>query len=564
MSTTPQLTYAVSTSPNPLQASPQKGAPSLAELTIVVSNTSHHAINCSSISFALLAGTGARDFFHEASGIATNVSTPNWNIVKSDNVFTATPVNPTHGKIGSEALTITLSNIQVNAQPGTTEMTITEITGDNSTGTLRIALAKFPPTFEVGDLDADPLSVGPGGSTVLSWSGVSDATYAIQYGDVIIKHPANDPNQPLPATGSYRIEGIQADTVFNLIVTASAPLLDDPLKVVMSREVTVVGARINNFTAFPLTLGKGDACHIAWKTNADQCFLDPNNQQVAAPNGSTSMSFDVTTEITLTAFKGTDSTQETRSLTVVSPTIKSFKATPNGTVNAGDQVKLEWSTQYASSVRLDPGGITVAANDSRVVAPANTTEYTLTCSGLGDDVRATVNVEVNSVEIAEFAIAPTTIDPGQEASLRWRVLRSSARAIDQGIGSVEATGSASVNPDRDTAYTLTCEGPNGPVSQAVNLIVNSVKLEAHADYQGLAFSPNPNSYYYSLVWSTQNASRVQLYNPLSNTTIDVELNGSRIVYTNQDGKTSYVLTAWGPGHSPVSVTVDCLGVIQHD
>jgi hypothetical protein len=564
MSTTPQLTYAVSTTPNPLQASPQKGPPSLAELTIVVSNTGHGAIDCSSISFAFLAGTGARDFFLDASGIETNVSTANWTIVQSGNVFTATPVTPAHGKITREALTFTLSNIQVNAQPGTTQMPITEITGDRSTGTLSIALAKFPPSFEVGDLDADPLSVGPGGSTVLSWSGTSEASYAIEYADVIIKHPANDPHRPLPATGSYTIDGIQADTVFNLIVTASAPRLDDPLKVVKSREVTVVGAQINNFTAFPLTLGKGDSCHIAWKTNADRCVLDPRDQQVAAPNGSTTMSFDVTTEITLTAFKGTDLKQDTRSVTVVPPVIKSFKATPTGTVNAGDQVTLEWSTQYASSVRLDPGGITVTANDRRVVTPAMTTEYTLTCSGLGADVQATLKVEVNSVEIVEFSIAPTTIDPGQSASLSWRALRSTAQTIDQGIGSVEAAGSASVNPDHDAAYTLTCEGPNGPVSQAVNLIVNSVKLEAHADYQGVAYSPNPNSYYYNLVWSTQNASRVQLYNPLSQTTIDVETNGSRIVYTRQDGTTSYVLTAWGPGQSPVSVTVDCLGVIQHD
>jgi hypothetical protein len=40
------LTYSLSTDPDPLQVSPPTGDPSLATLTILVSNSTSHIVNC--------------------------------------------------------------------------------------------------------------------------------------------------------------------------------------------------------------------------------------------------------------------------------------------------------------------------------------------------------------------------------------------------------------------------------------------------------------------------------------------------------------------------------------
>lgn len=229
------------------------------------------------------------------------------------------------------------------------------------------------------------------------------------------------------------------------------------IQVKRQHTVTVVRAEIDQFNAFPLTLGKGAICHISWQTNADQCVLDPGSKTVVAPNGTTTLSFEQSTNLTLTAIKGSDITQQSRSITVVPPVIQSFTATPTGPINAGDAVTIQWATQYATTVSLSPDIGTVQASDSIVVNPKNSTNYILTCTGLGNPVVQAVTVTVNSVKIDSFTVNPTVTNPGDGATLSWTVERATAASIDNGIGAVALpSGTHQVNPQRDTNYTLTC------------------------------------------------------------------------------------------------------------
>jgi len=237
------LSYAVATDPNPLQVSPQPSDPSLATLTIIVSNDTHQLIDCQSISFDFSVGTDAKDFFSDATGIGTS-ATEGWSLSSpSAGVFTATPDTAQNGSIGAGSLIFVLSNILVNAQPGTTDMTITEVTTSN-TGTLDIPLAKFPQKFKVGELIASPPTISSGGSTTLFWSGTSGAIYEIQYqvgpGTVTISDLNGNPATPLPSTGGYTINGIEQSTTFYLLVTLNLPGLDQPLTATRFFPVTVV------------------------------------------------------------------------------------------------------------------------------------------------------------------------------------------------------------------------------------------------------------------------------------------------------------------------------------
>jgi len=75
--------------------------------------------------------------------------------------------------------------------------------------------------------------------------------------------------------------------------------------------------------------------------------------------------------------------------------------------------------------------------------------------------------------VSEFAVEPATIERGQSATLRWAVTGSSDVVIDHGIGTVPANGSRTINPTESTTYTLTANGPGGPVTGMTRVVVTA-------------------------------------------------------------------------------------------
>jgi peptidoglycan-associated lipoprotein len=64
--------------------------------------------------------------------------------------------------------------------------------------------------------------------------------------------------------------------------------------------------------------------------------------------------------------------------------------------------------------------------------------------------------------VAQFTAEPTSIQRGQSSTLRWEVTGSvTSVSIDNGLGTVQATGNRRVNPSDSTTYTLTATGPGG-------------------------------------------------------------------------------------------------------
>lgn len=318
----PLLTYAVSANQVPIQASPQTGATSVVTLMIVVSNDTHKLIDCESISFSFFQGTDAQDFFSDSTGIGTSATT-GWSINQSGALFTATPDTVADGEIGASGLTFILSGIKVNEQPGTTNMTITEVTVSN-TGTLEVPLAKFPQQFEVGDLVAIPTPpiVNQGDNITLSWSGTGGkATYALSYADedghtVTITETKDVPPQPLPSTGSYTIDDLQVTPMmtFYLVVTLQIPGQDQPLLVQRQCTVTVNPPQptIYSFTiaANPVIPGQQLSFTLNWDVIGSFQITANDGQSgqqrvLPIPNNATSylvIPTQLTTTYTLTVF----------------------------------------------------------------------------------------------------------------------------------------------------------------------------------------------------------------------------------------------------------------------
>jgi len=74
--------------------------------------------------------------------------------------------------------------------------------------------------------------------------------------------------------------------------------------------------------------------------------------------------------------------------------------------------------------------------------------------------------------VAQFTVEPSTIQRGQSATLRWEVSGEVSNvSINQGIGTVRATGSQQVTPTSSTTYTLTATGPGGTITASATLSV---------------------------------------------------------------------------------------------
>jgi len=76
-------------------------------------------------------------------------------------------------------------------------------------------------------------------------------------------------------------------------------------------------------------------------------------------------------------------------------------------------------------------------------------------------------------DIAEFSAEPSSIERGGSSTLKWTVSNATQITIDNGVGSVQATGSRSVYPNETTTYTLRATGPGGTLSKSATVNVTA-------------------------------------------------------------------------------------------
>lgn len=72
---------------------------------------------------------------------------------------------------------------------------------------------------------------------------------------------------------------------------------------------------------------------------------------------------------------------------------------------------------------------------------------------------------------ASFEAEPSTIQAGQSSTLRWNVTGADSITIDNGVGTVQASGNRSVYPNQTTTYTLRASGPGGSVERTARVSV---------------------------------------------------------------------------------------------
>jgi hypothetical protein len=82
----------------------------------------------------------------------------------------------------------------------------------------------------------------------------------------------------------------------------------------------------------------------------------------------------------------------------------------------------------------------------------------------------------NPPTINSFRAYPTTIDKGETTTLSWSTTNASSASIDQGIGSVAASGSLDVKPTASVTYTLTVRNNDGTATAKADVTVKEVAV----------------------------------------------------------------------------------------
>ena len=162
---------------------------------------------------------------------------------------------------------------------------------------------------------------------------------------------------------------------------------------------------------------------------------------------------------------GASITIEIRRKSASPPPEVTFSADPSS-IKMEESSTLSWTTTNADTATIDQNIGNVDLNGSYVVSPKETTTYKLTTSGLGGTTTKSTIVNVYPLPTVSIAADPETIEIGSASTLTWSSTNADSVTIDQGIGSVDPSGTATVSPTETTTYTITTTGPGGTAANS--------------------------------------------------------------------------------------------------
>ncbi len=315
---------------------------------------------------------------------------------------------------------------------------------------------KATPKVVIRKFTASPTSVRAGNSSTLAWQVLNaDEVEITELGKV---NPQAGTGQVTPAD----------TTTYKLTARNKVSEVSDTVTVTVEKP----SVRIVSFTASPANIQLGQASSLVWQTeNADQVTISTiGNVQ---PVGTSSVSPTDTTTYTLTATNKYGSVSATATVTVSKPSaprILSFTANPLE-IGEGESSTLAWQVTGATEVDISEVG-PQTLQGSAPVSPRTTATYILTARNPGGEATASVTITViPRVTIGGFTANPAvTAKPGDVSRLSWTTSGATAVTIS-GLGAVALSGSADVNPQQDTTYTITASNKKFTATQTVTVKV---------------------------------------------------------------------------------------------
>jgi len=235
-----------------------------------------------------------------------------------------------------------------------------------------------------------------------------------------------------------------------------------------------------------------------------------------------------------------------------------FSADPSA-IAPGDPSTLTWSVSHADSITIAPDIGSVDPAGSLVVSPSETTDYTLTASGLGGTTAKSITVTViQPMPVVEISADPPSILAGESSTLAWHSTYAETCVIEPGIGDVALNGSIAVSPGETTVYTVTAAGPGGTVTSDVTVTVTKPLPEVTIDVTPKTIESGK---WVTLAWTSANVQTVTITPPpypIGDPFFPTgpPLNGSVTMTVTES--TTYIsqgVNEWGSAQDSTTVTV---------
>jgi len=227
---------------------------------------------------------------------------------------------------------------------------------------------------------------------------------------------------------------------------------------------------------------------LTWdSTGADYITLEMVTSDHLPSCGSRSFSLQSTATIWAVAHNrgGTASASVKVYVSSSTPPTANIIANPSSILQGGSST-LNWTTAYASTITIDNGIGTIAANGSKVVSPVVTTVYTITAvhySGYQVTAKATIDVIPIPPPTITLVADPDMLAPGGSSTLTWASTNATSVTIDNGIGSVDLNGSMVVSPIQETTFRAIATGIGG--TAAASVTIRNLLGYATAKWDGL-------------------------------------------------------------------------------
>jgi hypothetical protein len=384
-----------------------------------------------------------------------------WNVTGA----TAVTIDP---DIGSVAL----SGSKTVSPAGTTTYTLTaQGSAGPQTADVIVTVNPAPAQVVVNAFSVDPSMIDVGQSATLQWN-VTGATIVKIDPDIgDVASSGSETVSPTETTTYVLTANNDANSTTATAVLTVNPVSPEPI--------------VEYFEVTPGTINLGYSATLEWNvTGADSVFIYQNIGSVPE-QGSRSISPAETTTYTLIATNSGGTVTASTTLDVNPenypyypenlPVVNFFDVNPP-IISLGSSATLSWEVTNAYQVSIDNGIGNVAATGSLLVAPGVSTSYIITASNSYGTIRQTAVLVVNPAAfqpaINVFSSTPSSIQTGQSSTLQWEVSGATSVSINQGIGSVSASGSRTVSPTKTTAYTLTASNGYSLVTSSVTVVVS--------------------------------------------------------------------------------------------
>lgn len=336
-------------------------------------------------------------------------------------------------------------------------LAVTDDKGAQSVARVNVTVARTP-QVRILRFVASPQQIRAGESSTLSWSVENADTVTID-GIGNVNAGAGTTNVAPQETTVYRLTATNRQGSVSETVTVS---------------VTRPDVRILFFSASPMTVVAGQSSTLSWQTeNAEQ--VEISGIGAVAQSGSVTVTPTANTTYVITArnrFSSTTSTSQIAIQVVPAPMprIVRFTAAPAEIVT-GESASLVWQVENATDVSITTVG-EAALTGSTTVTPTATTTYVITARNASGEASAQTTVTVfPQVRIVSFTATPTASQaPGSPVVLTWTTEGANEVVLD-GVGAVAPNGSATVNPQIDTEYTLRAFGRRGSTTAKVQVTV---------------------------------------------------------------------------------------------